>query len=344
MAFLVDHAGAAAGMLLFFAGILSEGRVPTGVATMMRWGGACWLVGYWGLTVLWLGEYGQSPGKRLYGVHIRGLDGQPVSLSRILWRRNLLPYALSRIPLVGGLFPLLDQGLGILRRNRRCVHDYFAGTQVLLAEAPTAGAAARAAAALVALTLTAALFCFGASFSAFQMEGPSGEPGLLNGDRVLGIMPLPLPGARVGRGSVVVFKNPVDGNTMIKRVIGMPGDTVAMDGERVLLNGEYLPVRDLGPCKLGVGGEHANCRITETRLGSHSFRTSSAPVVHTPHLMRVPPSTVYLLGDHRDHSNDSRNPAVGAIPMDAIEAIVLSIYWSSGADGPRTERMFTPVR
>ena len=50
------------------------------------------------------------------------------------------------------------------------------------------------------------------------------------------------------------------------------------------------------------------------------------------------------LGDHRDQSNDSRNPAVGAIPVTRVKGRALNIYWSSGEEGLRWDRMFSAVR
>jgi flavin-dependent dehydrogenase len=47
--------------------------------------------------------------------------------------------------------------------------------------------------------------------------------------------------------------------------------------------------------------------------------------------------------DHRDQSNDSRNPAVGAIPVTRVKGRALNIYWSSGEEGLRWDRMFSAV-
>lgn len=52
----------------------------------------------------------------------------------------------------------------------------------------------------------------------------------------------------------------------------------------------------------------------------------------------VPDGHVFLLGDHRDRSNDSRNPRIGLVPVSRLKGRVLSIYWSMGPDGVRWER------
>jgi signal peptidase I len=59
--------------------------------------------------------------------------------------------------------------------------------------------------------------------------------------------------------------------------------------------------------------------------------------------VHVPPGHIYVLGDHRDHSNDSRNPMMGAIPINRIKGRALSIYWSSGEEGLRWERMLHKI-
>jgi hypothetical protein len=73
-----------------------------------------------------------------------------------------------------------------------------------------------------------------------------------------------------------------------------------------------------------------------------SLRPTTTPLT-------VEPGHIYVLGDHRDRSNDSR--ALGTIPIQRVKGKVLSIYWSSegGAagcasiDGLRTERLFRGV-
>jgi signal peptidase I len=187
-------------------------------------------------------------------------------------------------------------------------------------------------------------------FEAFEIEGPSMEPTLLNGDRVVvskfafGLF-LPLrdhaeltwAGPKVG--DVVIIKSPADGVDIVKRVIGVGGDFIEMRDDRVYRNGQPLPLSDTGPCKAGIGSLQPECRVYESKVGDHDFFMSKARGSSDPLPVRVPDSHVYVLGDHRDHSNDSRNPMVGAIPINRIKGRALSIYWSSGPEGFRWERM-----
>jgi signal peptidase I len=192
-------------------------------------------------------------------------------------------------------------------------------------------------------------------FEAFEIEGPSMEPTLLNGDRVVVskfVYGLFLPfrdqadinwgGPDVG--NVVIIKSPADGVDIVKRVIGVGGDTIEVRDDRVYRNGKALPQRDLGPCLTGTGASNPMCRWTASKVGDHDFRTSSSRMVYDPMPVQIPPGHIYVLGDHRDSSNDSRNPAVGAIPVNRVKGRALTIYWSSGEDGLRWSRMMHAVQ
>jgi signal peptidase I len=200
-----------------------------------------------------------------------------------------------------------------------------------------------------------AMFIRIALFEAFEIEGPSMEPTLLNGDRVVvskfsyGLF-LPLRdqaelswgGPQVG--NVVIIKSPADGVDIVKRVIGVGGDSIEMRGDRVYRNGQPLPLADVGPCVAGVGQLQPDCRVYESKVGDHDFLLSTARVMPEPMPIHVPEGHIYVLGDHRDHSNDSRNPMVGAIPINRIKGRALAIYWSSGPEGLRWPRMFHAIR
>lgn len=191
-------------------------------------------------------------------------------------------------------------------------------------------------------------------FEAFEIEGPSMEPTLLNGDRVVvskfafGLF-LPLRDhaevtwSSPNVGDVVIVKSPVDGVDIVKRVIGVGGDFIEMKEDRVYRNGEPLPLKDFGPCKQGIGSNQPECRVFVSKVGDHDFYMSKAHGSPDPMPVHVPPGHIYVLGDHRDHSNDSRNPMMGAIPINRIKGRALSIYWSSGEEGLRWERMLHKI-
>lgn len=192
-------------------------------------------------------------------------------------------------------------------------------------------------------------------FEAFEIEGPSMEPTLLNGDRVVVakfMYGLFLPfresadlnwgGPEIG--DVVIIKSPADGVDIVKRVIGVEGDFIEIRDDVVYRNGEPLPHEDLGKCKTGIGAANPRCHWFASKVGDQAFTTSSARTSFDPLPTRVPEGHIYVLGDHRDSSNDSRNPAVGAIPVTRVKGKALTIYWSTGEDGLRWHRMLQGVQ
>ena len=192
-------------------------------------------------------------------------------------------------------------------------------------------------------------------FEAFEIEGPSMEPTLLNGARVVvakfafGLfLPLrdqaELTWGQPKVGDVVIIKSPADGVDIVKRVIGVGGDFIEMRADRVYRNGKPLPMVDAGECKYGVGSLQSDCRVYRSHVGDHDFFMSTARISPDPMPIRIPQGDIYVLGDHRDHSNDSRNPMVGAIPINRIKGRALAIYWSSGAEGLRWFRMMHAIQ
>jgi signal peptidase I len=98
-------------------------------------------------------------------------------------------------------------------------------------------------------------------------------------------------GRSPGRGDVVVFKYPVDERRdFIKRVVGMPGDQIHVRGRQVIVN--EVPVSEpyvMPPDGAGRGAEE--------RCG---YTYGCDPIV-------APPNAYFLMGDNREHSQDSRN-------------------------------------
>ena len=190
-------------------------------------------------------------------------------------------------------------------------------------------------------------------FEAFEIEGPSMEPTLLNGDRVVVakfVYGLFLPLARQNTvtwgapelGDVVIIKSPADNVDIVKRVIGLPGDTIAFRRNTVYRNGKPMKAVDEGACNRGRGKQRAPaCRVIATEVGEVVFRISGVPLVQNRMPVRVPDAHVYVLGDHRDSSNDSRS--IGVIPFNRLKGKALAIYWSSGEEGFRWGRIFRAV-
>jgi signal peptidase I len=155
------------------------------------------------------------------------------------------------------------------------------------------------------------------------------------------------------RGDIVVLLAP-PGNSrsddLIKRVVGVGGDTVAIREGHLVVNGEPVPRDQVpGPCTYwnrpegGPWREHACIDFVE-RLGEHAYHTHCSPRGAcgdmAPHV--VPPGHVWLAGDHRDNSQDSRY--FGAVPVGRIKGRAWMALVSWGPGGPRWDRLFHGVK
>ncbi|MBN1653932.1 MAG: signal peptidase I [Deltaproteobacteria bacterium] len=191
-------------------------------------------------------------------------------------------------------------------------------------------------------------------FEAFEIEGPSMEPTLLNGDRVVvakyyyGLF-LPfqresiLNWGQPKPGDVVIIKSPADNVDIVKRVVGLPGDIIEIRQDEILRNHKPMGLKDIGPCVEGRGKYRApQCRVRLSRIDDKEYRTSGVPLFQTRLPIRVPEGHVYVLGDHRDSSNDSRS--IGMIPFNRLKGKALAIYWSNDRDGFRWSRIFQSVQ
>jgi len=179
-------------------------------------------------------------------------------------------------------------------------------------------------------------------FEAFAIDGPSMEPTLLDGDRVVvakypyGLF-LPFTNEAIinwggpDPGDVIILHSPADNEDIVKRVIGVGGDEIVIRDGKIIRNGKVLETVELGPCS---NDEQRNidptCRLYVEKLDGMSHRISHSkhdfPLDRLP--LEVPKNHVYVLGDHRDSSNDSRNPLVGAVPNSRIKGKALFIYMS----------------
>jgi signal peptidase I len=163
------------------------------------------------------------------------------------------------------------------------------------------------------------------------------------------------------RGDVVVFKTPRDNSTdYIKRLIGLPGDTVQMRQGLLYVNG--LPVdRDRLASPIVESGEptpHANITDYLEHLPdgvTHIIRKEgeNMPLDNTD-VFVVPEHHYFFMGDNRDNSQDSRTPAVGYVPEENLVGKAEFLFFSLGDDAHfwqfwkwpwavRWDRLFTKI-
>lgn len=146
------------------------------------------------------------------------------------------------------------------------------------------------------------------SLHAYYIPSEAMMPTLLKNDHILAVAG---PGAVPRRGDVVLFLTG-KGDTYIKRVAGLPGDRIAFVGGIVVLNGQAVPQRPLGTEELADGQpRHSATRMEERFPGErqpHQIYDSGASQYDDVPEQRVAAGHLFVLGDNRDNSADSRVP------------------------------------
>jgi signal peptidase I len=116
----------------------------------------------------------------------------------------------------------------------------------------------------------------------------------------------------------------------VKRIVGLPGDTIAYRDGHLILNGKPVPQRELGETFSDERG--VKMRVLEEDLEGCSHRVLDIPGFGglTQEPMTVPADHYFLMGDNRDNSNDSR--AWGTVHRNDLKGPVLINYWSWNND------------
>ena len=135
------------------------------------------------------------------------------------------------------------------------------------------------------------------------------------------------------RGDVAVFRYPEDpSQDYIKRIVGLPGDTVSYVDKRLIINGEPLEVERLGAWR----GDDAFNLLREQLGGDwHEMLVHRSPDDRQLSLT-VPEGEYFVMGDNRDRSSDSR--FWGTVPRDHLVGQAFFV-WLSWNGGPNWSRM-----
>jgi signal peptidase I len=194
----------------------------------------------------------------------------------------------------------------------------------------------------------ALMFIFRSSLADWNTV-PSGsmKPTILEGDRILVnriVYDLRFPFTAIVlfqlsdpvRGDIIVFDSKASDKRLVKRCVGMPGDTLEIRDNRLIINGEQLPYEDLAEADSSIdrkefllGAEHV-IRIHKSGSGVSNYGPIEIPAGH------------YLaLGDNRDDSADSRY--IGLVPRAEIigrsKTVVASLDYGNHYV-PRWDRFF----
>ena len=188
--------------------------------------------------------------------------------------------------------------------------------------------------------------------AAYKIPTTSMLPGLRVGDFIV-VYKLPFgidvpfsktkwnTGQKPQRGEILVFRHPQDQSvSVVKRVVGLPGDKVAMTKGALFVNDVAVPSESLIGASLP---ELQGALVRAEKLADRPFAVVAGTADFAPIL--VPPNTFFAVGDNRDVSDDSRY--FGPVPFDNIEGRVVLIWMSldwgekeGGLPSVRWDRLF----
>jgi signal peptidase I len=209
-------------------------------------------------------------------------------------------------------------------------------------------------------------------FAPFSIPSESMLPRLMTGDLILAAkwpygysqysLPFSAPlipdrvlASEPERGDIVIFKHPVDKADYIKRVIGLPGDTIEVEDSVVILNGQPLAQTPLSDAAVDISpntqcpGRARTYELSDGQLVCRYTQFSETLPGGNEHTIldlgldedadfygpvTVPEGHMFVMGDNRDRSQDSRfeteaGMGVGIVPQELLVGEASIILWSS---------------
>ncbi len=247
-----------------------------------------------------------------------------------------LPGALNKLD------DLLDSHLGFARKSTAREYTESIGVAVLIA-----------------------LFLRAFVVEAFKFPSGSMIPTLQVGDHIfvnkfISGVRVPFTNIKFGmeyrkprRGEVIVFIYPKEPDKdFIKRIVAIEGDSVEVRDNQVFINGVGVPRAHVdGDCRYEdyvedtARWEERRCEGWNETVNGTQYSTvyDKNGGVHSTRPVTVPKDSVFVMGDNRDNSHDSR--FWGFVPFDLIKGKAMIIWWSHGEpEGVRVNRLFHLVR
>ena len=139
-------------------------------------------------------------------------------------------------------------------------------------------------------------------FSPILVEGASMMPTYEDGDKVI-VNKIGKQISSIERFDVIVFKAPI-GKNYIKRVIGLPGDHVAYENDTLYINDEAF--------------EEPYLDLNKEQLLDNGTLTQDFTLQSLTGYSTIPEGYLFVLGDNRRKSSDSRDARVGLVPMEKV--------------------------
>ena len=158
---------------------------------------------------------------------------------------------------------------------------------------------------LIAFGLAAIIRIF--LFTPIVVDGESMMPTLEHGDRMI-VNKIGYDIGQPDRFDIIVFHAPEE-KDYIKRIIGLPGDHIAYENDQLYINGEPVDEPYLDEFKKGVTGS-----LTEDFTLEEKINAST-----------VPEGTLFVMGDNRQASKDSR--IIGVVPMEEVVGSTSLVFW-----------------